>query len=146
MKRILQPISLIVLHASASICKENLFVHVVYGWKSELALDSANWDVKSSGGDRNYYTYDAHNRIVKNVRKTSTVNDTTEFITVGADSLVWKINGVVSANYIKYIPNGYASPCRKNPPPVSFMPKMPPIMKISGGKTTEIPARAPAPR
>lgn len=109
MKTIFSFIALLAISASASICKENLFVHVVYGWKSELALDSANWDVESTGGDRNYYTYDTHNRIVKSVRKTSTVNDTTEFVSVGPDSLVWKTNGIVSANYIKYTPNGYTS-------------------------------------
>lgn len=107
MKRALLLLAILAVYGQSSICKENLFLaDVYYGTKAELTLDSANWDIKD-GGDRNYYSYDAHGYITRNVRVTSTTNDTILFVKESDDTLIWYSPENSTRNWIRYHEYGY---------------------------------------
>jgi len=75
----------------------------------DLRLDSANWDIQSTGGDKNYYTYDASGTISLNIRKTASVLDSIKFSKITSDSLTWTDINSSGINWIKYSSTGYNS-------------------------------------
>jgi len=93
------------INYAESVCKDNLFVNVRVGSNIKSTLDSANWDIQSEGGDRNYYTYDVNKYISKNIRSTINLIDTTFYTSITPDSLVISKRNSKVNGFVKYSGN-----------------------------------------
>lgn len=99
-------LSMIILATSTfsigSICKENFFIDEIYGWKSDIELDSVNWDPSNMTLQKNFYTYDENGHLKGNMRTTSNGNSQLSINKITSDSITWTSAQIPAVNWIKY--------------------------------------------